>query len=93
MRVLKLVNKKKYNTKDENLCLWRCHPERVCINCKYFFVFPEDEANARVGIYCEHMNNHWSYHPDKSGSELVINMLHARNCEDFDLKPGIEKET
>lgn len=83
----------KYNTKNENLCLWRCHPEKICINCKYFSITPEDKCNYII-MSCDHPDNFWGFDIDGSDTkeEFINKLLTARECDEYNLKPEVEKE-
>ena len=83
----------KYNTGDDDLYLWRCHPERLCINCRYFKIYPEDEERY-FGMQCEHGDNFWGYYTIGSyedKSNFIRILLTSRKCEGFKLKDNAYK--
>lgn len=84
----------KYNTEDEDLTLWRCHPEKTCLNCKYLWMWPEDALNNYFAMSCEHNDKSWSIHQRNSDfkENFIVRLLTARNCDGFELKAGIKNE-
>lgn len=92
---------KRYNTEDENLYLWCCHPEKVCINCTYFYTqtdlsssWPYDEQTG-FSMGCTHGGGlPWRYDLTVSDSkeEFITKLLTARGCDYFELKVGIKDE-
>lgn len=79
----------KYNTDDENLHLWKCHPEKVCFNCVHFHVL---NGAIRIIVCCGHFRVHWtSYVNNLRKKDFITNFLHARNCKDFELEPKIDE--
>jgi hypothetical protein len=74
----------RYNTEDENLSLWKCHPERVCINCRYFWGHRPDKW-TQIYLACTNINEHWKLGFDWSKEDFISNLLTARKCKDFKL--------
>ena len=79
----------KYNTDDENLQLWKCHPETVCFNCIYFHVL---NGVIDITVCCGHARNHWDLYGYESKIDAIACLLYARNCKDFKLEPKIDEE-
>ena len=83
----------KYNTEDEDLAVWKCHPEKTCLNCRYLWIWPRDTLN-NFWMSCEYGGNNWSIHerdPDFK-ENFIAKLLVARECDGFSLKPNIDNE-
>lgn len=84
----------KYNTKNEDLYLWRCHPERVCINCIYFEVYkhtsldstddPEHIKGCEFEMSC--FNLVWWLNARSAKKQYIECILKARNCAGFEAR-------
>lgn len=70
----------KYNTEDENLCMWKCHPEKVCVNCHYL-TFSQTSPGFDCELYC--IYRRWSLSSYDDKKSYVKALLTARNCKKF----------
>lgn len=79
--------REKYNIGDDDLYLWRCHPEKVCINCKDFEYYRRgglrmrNEGVARFYMRCAKYC--WIITQADSKGKHVTKLLMARNCRFF----------
>lgn len=82
-----------YNTEDESLCLWKCHPEKICLNCRHLFIYPENKDHYFF-MQCEDDDAFWGYYVSitESKAEFIEKLLTARTCDSFELKVGIKNE-
>ena len=83
--------REKYNIGDDDLYLWRCHPERLCINCIHLSICPEDEERYFT-MQCEHNEDFWMYYPTGSYGDktnLIKVLLTSRNCGGFELNDDV----
>lgn len=72
----------KYNTVDENLCMWKCHPEKLCINCAGFIVVRPSELRD-FRMCCD--TGFWKLDCTDSKNEYIDCLMLARNCEEYRL--------
>lgn len=78
---------------DKNLHLWKCHPEKVCINCKHFGVQVESTCNPAENfeMYCS--EGKWILNGEDSEKQYRKNLLMARKCDKLELRePSFQGE-
>lgn len=83
---------------DENLYLWKCHPEKICINCIHFRVneeagdYSEDTPGDDFGMYC--YKDKWYLTGRSTEEEYRNSILMARKCGELELrKPSLPGES
>jgi hypothetical protein len=75
---------------DENLHLWKCHPEKVCINCRHFSVQEKTEGYSDYTpgndfeMYCS--EGKWVLSGEDSEKQYRKNLLMARKCDKLELR-------
>ena len=75
---------------DENLRLWKLHPEKICINCKSFMVKEEGDSYGKnpsgdtFSMYCD--IGKWKLDGSSSEKEYRNSLLKARKCPDIKLR-------
>ena len=82
---------------DKNLYLWKCHPEKVCINCIHFAVvtetddYSEDTPGDSFEMYCN--EGEWRLGGDDSEKQYRKCLLMARKCDKLELRePSLKDE-
>lgn len=77
--------KRKYNTADEDLCLWKCHPEKLCVNCRYFKVYTPGRSeyipSTKFEMFCT--RGRWMLSDLNEKKHYIMCLLVARECESF----------
>lgn len=80
----------KDNVIDENLYLWKCHPEKICINCIHFMVSEETGGYSEMtpgisfSMYCK--KDKWELDGSSSEEEYRNSLLKARKCPEIKLR-------
>lgn len=81
--------KTKYNTANENLCMWRCHPEKLCINCTSFTVSCDSKFD-NFGMYC--IAGFWDLSKADPRGGYVRCLMLARDCEEYEIDSCCHKD-
>lgn len=73
-----------YNTEDESLQLWCCHPERICINCNHLWTISENVDYRVFSMRCGYKYTSWTFLKTDGKAKFIEYLLIARNCKYFE---------
>lgn len=72
----------RYNTEDENLSLWKCHPEKICVNCLHMDKSPYVMDSPRsITLYCT--AGRWTLSKADCAVSYIDCLLAARVCKAY----------
>ena len=84
-----------YNTEEENLQLWKCHPEKICINCLYINkVSPTSyvsDDTKHITLYCA--AGRWTLSRVDCVDSYIECLLTARVCKAYEYIDSFIKVT